>query len=167
MKKHFHLLISWQYFLLGVLLWVLVDFGTAGGFRIAYFEKYGVTLLLFYLGFPLIFTLLIFRLNWNERRLFFATLVAIIIVEVLFTRNPLVMSYPSLLWGIPLAILVYLPLTYFPLWIVRKEMGRNRFLVIALSLVELIVMWLTTFGNTYLLGQVRSTACLFPALTIQ
>ncbi len=138
--------IHWRYYLLGVLLWVIVDLGTAGGFRLAYFQKYGLTLLLFYLGFPLIFTLLIFRLHWNERRLFFATLIAIFIVEVLFTRNPLIMRYPSLLWGIPLAILVYLPLTYFPLWIVRKEMGRHRFLVIGLSLVEVIVMWLTAFS---------------------
>lgn len=118
----------------------------------SYFQEYGATLLLFYLGFPLIFTLLIFRLKWNETRLFFATLIAIFIVEVLFTRNPLVMSYPSLLWGIPLVILIYLPLTYFPLWIVRKEMGKHRFIVIELSLVEVIVMWLTTFGNAHLYG---------------
>ncbi|MBN2256950.1 MAG: hypothetical protein JW704_03900 [Anaerolineaceae bacterium] len=136
----------WRYFLLGVLLWILVDFGTAGGFRPAYFQKYGLTLLLFYMGFPLVFTLLTFRLHWSEKRLFFATLVAIFIVEVLFTSNTLVMSYPSLLWGIPLAILVYLPLTYFPLWIVRKEINRHRFLVIGLIIVEVLVMWLTTFG---------------------
>jgi hypothetical protein len=145
-NKHFQIPIAWQYFLLAVLLWVIVDFGTAGGFRLAYFQKYGFTLLLFYLGFPLVFALLIFRLKWNERRLFFATSVAIFIVEVLFTRNPLVMNYPALLWGIPLAILVYLPLTYFPLWFVRKEMGKHKFIAIGLTIVELIVMWLTTFG---------------------
>jgi hypothetical protein len=148
MKNNNFIPASWQYFLLGILLWVFVDFGTAGGFRLAYFQEYGAALLLFYLGFPLIFTLLIFRLNWNEPRLFFATLIAIFMVEVLFTRNPLVMSYPSFLWGIPLAILVYLPLTYFPLWIVRKEMGKHRFLVIGLSLVEVLVMLLTTFSAT-------------------
>jgi hypothetical protein len=146
-NKPFRIPISWQYFLLGVLLWILVDFGTAGGFRLAYFQEYGLTLLLFYLGFPLIFTLLIFRLHWNERHLFFATLIEIFIVEVLFTRNPLVMSYPSLLWGIPLAILVYLPLTYFPLWFIRKEMSKHRAFIIGLSIVEVIIMWLSTFGQ--------------------
>jgi hypothetical protein len=149
-KKHFQIPISWQYFLLGVLLWVIVDFGTAGGFRLAYFQNYGATLLLFYLGYPLVFTPLIFRFNWNQYHLFFASLVAIFMIEVLFTRNPLVMSYPSLLWGIPLAVLIYLPLTYFPLWIVRRELGRHRFLVIGLSIVELIIMWLTTFGQASL-----------------
>jgi hypothetical protein len=146
-SKPFQLPKSWQYFLLGVLLWVIVDFGTAGGFRISYFETYGATLLLFYIGYPLVFSILIFKLRWNERRLFLATLVAIFVVEILFTRNPLVMTFPALLLGIPLAILVYAPLTYFPLWMVRKEMQEHRQLIIVLILVELIVMMLTTFGN--------------------
>ncbi len=138
---------SWQYFFLGFLLWVLVDFGTAGGFRIAYFEKYGPTLLLFYIGYPLVFSVLIFKLQWQERRLFLATLAAIFVVEVLFTRNPWVMTFPLLLLGIPLAILVYAPLTYFPLWLVRKETGKHKALIIGLLIVELIVMSLTTFGK--------------------
>lgn len=139
---------SWQYFFLGFLLWVIVDFGTAGGFRIAYFEKYGPTLLLFYIGYPLIFSWLIFKLRWNERRLFLVTLAAIFVVEVLFTRNPLIMTFPALLLGIPLAIAVYAPLTYFPLWFVRGEMYRHRLLILGLSIMELVVMTLTTFGNS-------------------
>jgi hypothetical protein len=147
MNKRFQLPKSWQYFFLGVLLWVLVDFGTAGGFRIAYFQTYGPTLLLFYIGYPLLFSIFIFKLKWSERQLFMATLAAIFIVEVLFTRNPLVMTFPALLLGIPLAIMVYAPLTYFPLWFVRNEMGRHKKLSIALVIVELIVMALTTFGH--------------------
>lgn len=138
---------SWQYFFLGFLLWVLVDFGTAGGLRIAYFEKYGATLLLFYTGYPLLFSVLIFKYHWDERRLLLATLVAIFVVEVLFTRNPLVTKFPALLLGIPLAIMVYAPLTYFPLWFVRKELGEHKLLIIGLVIVEFIVIMLTTFGN--------------------
>lgn len=148
MNNLFELPKSWQYFFLGVLLWVLVDFGTAGGFRIAYFETYGPTLLFFYIGYPLIFSIIIFKFNWSERQLLIATLVAIFIVEVLFTRNPLVMTFPALLLGIPLAIMVYAPLTYFPLWFVRKEMAKHRILITGLVIVELIVMALTTFGNS-------------------
>ncbi len=147
-NKKFQMPKSWQYFFLGFLLWVLVDFGTAGGFRIVYFEKYGATLLLFYIGYPLTFSLLVFKLQWNERRLFFATLAAIFVVEVLFTRNPWVMTFPALLVGIPLAIMVYAPLTYFPLWFVRKEMGKHMALITGLVIVELIVMMLTMFGNS-------------------
>lgn len=148
MNKSFQLPQAWQYFFLGVLLWALVDFGTAGGFRISYFQTYGPTLLLFYIGYPWIFSILIFKLHWNERRLFLATLLAIFVVEVLFTRNPLVMTFPAMLLGIPLAILVYTPLTYFPLWLVRKEMTQHRILITGLIIVELIVMMLTTFGNS-------------------
>jgi hypothetical protein len=146
-SKQFQLPKSWQYFLLGVLLWVLVDFGTAGGFRISYFERYGLTLLLFYVGYPLVFSVLIFKLRWSESRLFLATLVAIFVVEVVFARNPLVMAFPSLIWGIPLAIMIYVPLTYFPLWFVRKEIAKHRMLILGLTIVELIVMMLSTFGN--------------------
>ncbi len=146
--RQFQLPQAWQYFFLGAFLWVIVDFGTAGGFRISYFETYGSTLLLFYIGYPLIFSVLIFKLHWSERRLFLATLVAIFVVEVLFTRNPLVMTFPALLLGIPLATMVYAPLTYFPLWTVRKEMAKHRILIIILVIVELIVMVLTTFGNS-------------------
>ncbi len=148
MSKQFQMPQSWQYFFLGILLWVLVDFGTAGGFRVSYFERYGATLLVFYIGYPLIFSILIFKLHWSEHRLFLATLAAIFVVEVLFTGNPWVMTFPALLLGIPLAILVYAPLTYFPLWIVRKEIVRYRRLIIGLTIVELIVMMLTTFSHS-------------------
>lgn len=83
----------------------MVDFGTAGGFRLAYLQKYGATLLLFYIGYPLAFTVLIFRWHWSERRLFVATLAAIVLVEVVFTRNPLLMTFPALVlespWRLP------------------------------------------------------------------
>jgi hypothetical protein len=147
-KKQFRLPKSWQYFLLGVLLWAFVDFGTAGGFRISYIAKYGLTLLLFYAGYPLVFSVLIFRLRWSERRLFLATLAAIFVVEVVFTRNPLLMTFPALILGIPLAIMIYSPLTFFPLWVVRKEISKHWILILSLTIVELIIMMLTTFGNS-------------------
>jgi hypothetical protein len=136
---------SWTYFLLGVLLWTVVDWGTAGGFRTAYFEKYMPALLLFYLGFPLIFSVLIFRFHWSGRPLFFATLATIFLVEVVVTRNPLLLTFPALLWGIPLSILVYVPLVYFPLWAVRGEVRRHLGLMLFLTAVTLTIMILTTF----------------------
>jgi len=128
-------------------LWFIIDFGTAGGFKVGYFDKFGVTLLLFYFGYPIIFALLIFKLNYGGKQLFFATLIAIFIVEVIFTNNPLVMHFPWLLLGIPLAIAIYMPLTFFPLWIVRKEMTKHIWAVILLSTIEIIVILLTTFGT--------------------
>ena len=54
-----------RYVLLGFLLWVIIDLGTAGGFRLSYFTTYGPLLLVFYLGYPLAFSYLIFRRHWS------------------------------------------------------------------------------------------------------
>ena len=137
----------WQYSLCGVVLWILVDWGTAGGFRVAYLRTYGPTLLFFYVGYPLVFSILIFRLRWSDRRLFLATLAAIFLIEVVFVGNPLLTTFPALLAGIPLAVAIYTPLTYFPLWFVRGELTRHRLLIAGLTIVELAVMALTTLGS--------------------
>jgi hypothetical protein len=134
------------YVLCGFILWVIIDLGTAGGFRLSYFSAHGPLLLVFYLGFPIAFACLIFRWHWAGSKLFFATVVAIMLVEGVFTGNPFVLSFPLMLVGIPLAICIYSPLTYFPLWIVNGEMGRHRAVATFLSLVVLAVMFLATFG---------------------
>ena len=136
-----------RYVLLGFLLWVIVDLGTAGGFRLSYFTTHGPLLLVFYLGYPLIFSYLIFRHHWSGRRLSLATVVAILLIEGVFTGNPFVLSFPLMLVGIPLAICIYAPLTFFPLWIVNQEMHRHGALAVILSIVVLAVMFLTTLGG--------------------
>jgi hypothetical protein len=135
------------YFLLCFLLWVVVDLGTAGGFRLSYLARYMPALLIFYIGYPLVFTFLVFRRHLGGRGLFVATLVAILVVEAVFTGNPWIVAFPLCLVGIPLAIAVYAPLTYFPLWAVRGELGRHRRMVVALCCVEAVVMALTTLGK--------------------
>jgi hypothetical protein len=137
---------SLKYFLLCVLFWVIVDWGTAGGFRPAYFEKYGLSLLVFYIGYPAVFSVLIYIFHWGEGLLFAATLAAIFIIEVVFTGNPLLISFPQLLFGIPLSIMVYAPLTFFPLWIVRGQVGRRKRIMLLLAGVEMTIMMLTVFG---------------------
>ena len=138
---------SLRYVVYGVLLWIFVDLGTAGGFRLAYFTEHGPLLLAFYIGYPLIFRYLIFRRGWEGWKLFGATAAAIMIIEGWFTRNPFVLSFPLLLIGIPLALCIYAPLTYFPLWIVNREMGKHKTAVALLSGVILVIMWLTTVGR--------------------
>jgi hypothetical protein len=135
------------YAILSFILWIIVDWGTAGGFRIRYFQTYGVTLLLFYICYPLSFTFLIFKIKMGNKGLFLSTLFAIFIIEVIFTGNPLVMTFPACLLGIPLAIAIYLPLTYFPLWFVKGELGNHKLLIAFLMFCEITVMFLTTFGN--------------------
>jgi hypothetical protein len=136
-----------KYVILGFLLWVIIDLGTAGGFRLSYFTAHGPLLLVFYLAYPLVFSYLIFRRHWSGWRLFLATVVAILVIEGVFTGNPFVISFPLLVVGIPLAICIYSPLTYFPLWIINNEMHRHRAVAVMLSLVVVTVMFLTTFGG--------------------
>ena len=130
------------------ILWVIVDLGTAGGFRFSYFRDHGPLLLAFYLGYPFIFAYLIFRRHWSGWKLFLATVAAIILIEGVFTGNPFVVSFPLMLVGIPLAICIYAPLTYFPLWIVRGEMGRHKPIALFISAVVITVMFLTTFDSS-------------------
>lgn len=136
------------YILYGFLLWVIVDWGTAGGFRLSYFIEHGPLLLVFYLGFPIAFAYLIFQRHWSQRKLLLATAAAILLVEAIFTGNPFVLSFPLMLVGIPLAFCVYAALTYFPLWIVNGEMGKHKVIAAILSLVVVAVACLTTFGGS-------------------
>lgn len=136
-----------QYAAWGSLLWLVVDFGTAGGFRIAYYRKYAPTICLFYIVFPVLFCYLAVGRRWNWKRLLVATVVEVLLVEGLFVRNPLLLTFPILLIGIPLALCVYAPLTYFPLWIVRKEVGQHKKSVIFLTVVVVVVSLLSAFGR--------------------
>jgi len=136
-----------RYVMWGIILWFFVDFGTAGGFRISYLIHYGPALWIFYIGFPILFGYLIYRRRWQTPKLILATLAAIAIVEGLFTGNPLVLTFPLFLIGIPLAVCVYLPLTFFPLWIVNREMGNHKIAVGFLSAIVIVISFLTTFGN--------------------
>jgi hypothetical protein len=135
------------YFGLCFLLWVVVDFGTAGGFRPSYFATYMPALLLFYLGYPAAFTFLVYGRRLGPRGLLVGTAVAIFVVEVLFVGNPWLVVPPLLFVGIPLALAVYAPLTFVPLWAVRGELGRHRRTIAGLVAVEVAVMTLTTLGK--------------------
>jgi hypothetical protein len=135
------------YFGLCCLLWVVVDFGTAGGFRPSYLATYMPALLIFYLGYPAVFTYLVYWRRAGTRGLLLATAVAMFVVEVVFVGNPWLIAPPMLFVGIPLALAVYAPLTFFPLWIVRGELDRHRELVRGLVAVEVFVMALTTLGR--------------------
>jgi hypothetical protein len=78
---------------------------------------------------------------------FFAALFAVFGMEVLCTGNPLLVNFPVRLIGIPPTAAVYTPLTYFPLWIVRRRVKAHGSIILFLLLVEISVITLTTFGS--------------------
>ncbi len=117
-----------RYFLIAVLAWVVVDFTTtpAVGNPRAYYSKYMPALLLFYIGYPLIFSALIYRLKLRVRGLFLAMLVGIVLVEIVFTRNMLLLTLPICLLAIPLALAHYSMVTFMPWWIAERNLRKNR-----------------------------------------
>lgn len=140
-----------KYFVYSLLAWIIIDWGTAGGLRLAYFTtppSYIVILPLLYAIFSLIFTWLIFKLGFSDKKLFSAMLVLIFVVEVVMVRNPLLIQFPLLLLGIPLAIAVYIPLIYFPLWIARKEMRTHKKTIFLLSIVVIAITILSVISKS-------------------
>lgn len=138
-----------SYFLLGTLLWVIVDCTTTGAIKnpSEYYSTYMPTILIFYLGYPLVFSILIYRYKLAERYLFIATIVSMLIIEVAFTHNPALFSFPLLLLGIPSAVAIYCLLTFLPKWVieheVRDNIGKTTIMVVAYALIA----FLTYFGN--------------------
>jgi len=138
-----------KYFLLGILFWFVVDFTTTEAIRNPshYYSIFMPALLIFYIGYPLLFSLLIYKFKLNNKLLFIATLIGIIIVEILFTHNALLYSFPIMILTIPIAISIYSLLTFVPKWIVDKEIKKNKWKLILIIIIYVLVSLVTLFGN--------------------
>lgn len=141
-----------KYFLFAVLAWVIVDFTTTAaiGDPLAYYSRYMPALLLFYLGYPLVFSVLIYRLRLGNRGLFLAMIVGIVVVEILFTHNMLLLTLPICLLAIPISLGHYGMVTFMPMWIAERTVRENRKWVAATSgvwAVGVLLNILTQFGG--------------------
>ena len=105
-----------------ILFGVIVDFTTTSAAKnpVFYYLTYMPVLLIFYIESPLIFSLLIYKFNINNVILFIAILIEAFIVEVIFSRNTLLISFPLMLICITAAISIYSFIIYVPKWIVDK-----------------------------------------------
>ena len=135
---------SMRYFLLSACYWVIVDFTTAFCPDVQRWVAHMPLVWLFYLGFPALFSLLIYRLDWRKKRLFIAMLVELVLVELIFSHNVLLVTFPILLVMIPLALAIYSFITYVPLWIVEGEVKQHRNWIVFLAAVWLVVAVLNT-----------------------
>lgn len=133
-----------EYLLIGTFFWVSVDFATTQAVITPY-EYYSVhfpAILIFYVGYPLVFSILIFKAGLGGKSLFVATIIGMVVVEVLFTHNAVIYSFPLLLIGIPVAVAIYSFLTFVPKWIVegtvRKNLLKTLFLLGSVILVSLL-----------------------------
>lgn len=129
---------------------MLVDFTTTEAIKnpVLYYTTYMPALLIFYLGYPLIFSILIYKFKLGDMPLFVATLLGMIIVEVLFTHNVALFSFPLLLIAIPAAIAIYSLLTFLPKWILEKEIRTNIGKILVMLTFYILITVATVFGGT-------------------
>ena len=134
----------WKYFLLGTVFWFCVDFTTAFAPDVHRWVSYMPTILLFYFGSPLLFAVLIYRRGWSDRSLFGPLLVVLVLVEIVFSHNALLFTFPLLLIFIPVAVAIYSFITYVPRWIVDGRLAQHRGPTLLLTLVWIIIAVLST-----------------------
>jgi hypothetical protein len=129
-----------KYFLISVLAWIVVEQTTAFYFDLERWVSYMPDIWAFYLGFPLLLTVLIYRLKFTGARLFSAVVLQLIVVEILFTGNAMLFTFPMLLLAIPIGLVIYSIITYVPLWIVENSLKEHK-----RAMALFLVVWLFVF----------------------
>lgn len=138
-----------KYVIFGVIFWFLVDFTTTNAVRNPgfYYSTYMPALLLFYIGYPLIFSFLIYRFDFEGKPLFITTLIAAFFLEAVVFQNSLLYTFPMMLIGVPAAIFLYSFITYGPKWITNKEIKNKKWKLIVLILIYVFISLATVLGN--------------------
>lgn len=138
-----------KYFIIGIIFWIIVDFTTTEAIRdpIKYYSTFMPALLIFYIGYPLIFSLLIYKFKISNKWLFITTLFGIFIVEIIFTHNALMYTFPIMLITIPAAIMIYSFLTFAPKWIVDEKIKEHKWKLIIMIIIWVLISLATLFGK--------------------
>ncbi|MGD2249329.1 MAG: hypothetical protein PVF58_13055 [Candidatus Methanofastidiosia archaeon] len=138
-----------KYFIVGVIFWFLVDFTTTEAIRNPgfYYSVYMPALLIFYIGYPLLFSFLIYKFNFEGKKLLITTLIAAFFLEAVVFQNPLLTTFPMLFIGIPAAISLYGFITYGPKWIVNGEIKNNKGKLTIMILVYVLISLATVLGT--------------------
>lgn len=139
-----------KYFLSGVTLWVLVDYTTAFNPDTIRWIQHMPDIWIFYIGYPLIFTYLIYARKLDNKQLFCVMLVLAFIIEVIFSKNSLLYTFPILLIMNPIAVAIYSIVTFIPKWFTENVIPRNRKTVVILVAIWIIVSILNYVTNTTL-----------------
>jgi len=141
-----------RYFLIAVFAWVIVDFTTTAAIAhpFAYYSKYMPALLVFYIGYPLVFSALIYQFRLGARGLSLAMIAGIVVVEIVFTHNLLLLTLPICLLAIPISLAHYSMVTFMPLWMAERTIGKNKKWAAATAAVwavGVLLNILTQFGG--------------------
>ncbi|MGC1121581.1 MAG: hypothetical protein WBA22_10865 [Candidatus Methanofastidiosia archaeon] len=137
-----------RYFIMGVIFWLIIDWTTAFQPDFQRWLTYWPEIWIFYLGFPLILAFLIYKRMWSNRKIFIATLIEVFIVEIVFTHNALFYTVPIMVLAIPVGISLYSLLVFVPKWIVDGELKKNKWKLILMVVVWVLVSLATYAGNS-------------------
>jgi len=127
-----------KYFIIGVFFWVVVDYTTAFNPDFQDWINHMPSIWLFYIGYPLLFAFLIYKKQWNTKKIFYSMIIAAFIIEVILSNNTLLYTFPIMLIMIPIAVCIYGFITFTPKWIVEKKIIENR-----KKLIILVIVWAT------------------------
>ncbi|MDF1557525.1 MAG: hypothetical protein P1P80_05015 [ANME-2 cluster archaeon] len=132
-----------KYFILSVVFWIVVDYSTAFNPNFQDWLNYMPEIWFFYIGYPLIFTYVIYKKRWDTRRIFYAMLIGTFVVEVVLSQNALLYTFPIMLIMIPIAVCIYSFITFVPKWMVENRLTENKKKTIILILVWVMVAFLS------------------------
>lgn len=137
-----------KYFLLGILFFVIVDFLTTRALvhPAEYYSAFMPLLLVFYIGYPLIFSILITKFKLKTKGLFIGSIIGMLVLEILFFQNQLFFQFPMVFLALLFGISCYSLITIVPKWIVDKELSKRKKWVI-IMLVLLIIHTLLNYAT--------------------
>ena len=134
--------VTTRYFLLGVLFWVIVDYTTVFNPDFARWVDHMPLIWLFYLGCPFIFSRLIYKHNWQGKKLFVAVLSCMVLCELILFNNAMLYTFPIMLIMIPFAVCIYCFITYMPMWITDGTLKNHKVWIAFLTAIWMIVAFL-------------------------
>ena len=124
-----------RYFVIGIIFWLIVEWTTVFNPDYQRWLSYMPEIWLIYVGYPLLFAFLIYRKKLSNTNIFIATLVGAFIVEVVFTGNELLYTFPIMLIGMPFAISIYSFITFGVIRKVSNPRSTSLAIVLGASLV--------------------------------
>jgi len=137
-----------KYLLLGILIWVVVDYTTAFNPDIQRWIDHMPLIWGFYIGYPLIFAQLIYRKRWDDRRLLLAMMVGAFTVEIVLSNNTLLYTYPLMVVMIPIAVAIYTIVTFLPKWVIDGTLKQRWKTLLIIGIVYFTVAFLNYANKT-------------------
>jgi hypothetical protein len=137
-KKKKHNLI--KYLILFAVTYFIIDFITAFNWdAISWLSAYIKILFLPIILPGLFFYYVIYQRQWEDWKIFTAMMVYALFIEAVVLKNPLIFTFPSMLWGIPLAADFYGLIVFLPKWIVDKQVKKHKILIAVMTAIFVLI----------------------------